>query len=563
MKINYYIIIFILLLSTFLFNACNDLLIEDPNSYYKKENFFISEANAEMAIIGIYDVFARLEHYGQFEMAMHASDDTYYIQGTATDNTRRDIAHYTLSSANQWVGQIWQSKYEGLDRANFAISGIMSMNEFDPDKPNSKLLRLVAEAKFLRAFLAFDLVKYWGDVPFKTEYSTDYESAYSHRVDRELIYDQIIEDLNFAKSNLPWADAASTPERATQGAVRALLMRVYLQRGGYSLQIDGTFTRPDTDKQNEYFKEIVKEWEAFQQNGYHGFYNGGYLELFKSFSGGTINSKESLFEISFYSPDGSKEDSGNWATYNGPAVAAPNVPASDALSYMGRANAFFRVVPEWKGFFENQDERRDVMVCTYDYKWDNTSKTHFKSENTNKRNWYPGKWRREWMPIGYKDPNNTDVNYCNIRYADVVLMAAEAYNELNQTSNAWSLINSVRRRSNATEVSLANYDKFYKYPKVYDLSYIDDATEKGKLRTALYWERGFELAFEGQRKFDLIRWGFLKEALVLFNEKIENNVRVNYPAGINFIKGKHELFPIPLDEIQVNYKLEGKNNPQY
>ena len=560
MKTNHYIL---LLIALFVYSSCSDALIEEPSSYYKKENFFISPANAEMSIIGIYDVFAKLQHYGQFEMAMPSSDDTYYIQGTGTDNTRRDISHYTLTSTNQWIEQIWNYKYQGLDRANFAISGIESMDTYLSDTPDQKLTQLVAEAKFLRAFLAFDLVKYWGDVPFKTTYSGDYESAYGARVNREIIYDQIIDDLNFAKENLPWADLNTSPERATQGAARGLLMRVLLQRAGYSLQMDGVSTRPDEAKRQEYFNAVIDEWEAFQQNGYHDFFNGGYLELFKGFSAGIINSRESLFEISFYSADGSNEDSGNWGTYNGPLVAAPNVSSSETLNYMGRANAFFRAVPEWKGFFENSDIRRDVMVCTYQYKWDNKTSSHVKTENKNKRDWYPGKWRREWMPLGYKDPNNTDVNYCLLRYADVVLMAAEAYNEVNQTQTAWTLLNSVRSRAGATEITSANYEDLLKAPRVYDLPFLDDTTEAGKFRTALYWERGFELAFEGQRKFDLIRWGFLKEALVLFNEKTDGNVKDRYPAGNNFIKGKHELFPIPLDEIQVNSKLEGKNNPQY
>ena len=300
-------------------------------------------------------------------------------------------------------------------------------------------------------------------------------------MDREVIYDQIVSDLNFAKENLEWATASSSPERATQGAARALLMRVLLQRAGYSLKMDGTSTRPDDMKRQEYFNAVIREWEAFQQNGYHGFYNDGYLELFKGFSFGILNSKESLFEIAFYSVDGSKEDSGNWGTWNGPQVALPNVPPSEALNHMGRANAFFRVVPEWKDFFEDSDVRRDVMVCTYQYNWNRAQNTHVKSENSNKKNWYPGKWRREWMPLGYKDPNNTDVNYCNLRYADVVLMAAEAYNELNQTSTAWSLLNQVRDRANATAITSATYATLLKAPKVYDLPFINDATEAGIL----------------------------------------------------------------------------------
>lgn len=92
------------------------------------------------------------------------------------------------------------------------------------------------------------------------------------------------------------------------------------------------------------------------------------------------------------------------------------------------------------------------------------------------------------MPLGYKDPNVTNVNYCNIRYADVVLMAAEAYNEIGNTVEAWKLLNKVRNRAGATEINSSNYSEFYKAPKVYDLPFIDDGNEQGRFRTALYWE---------------------------------------------------------------------------
>ena len=197
------------------------------------------------------------------------------------------------------------------------------------------------------------------------------------------------------------------------------------------------------------------------------------------------------------------------------------------------------------------------------------------------------------MALGYKDPNCTDVNYCVLRYADVVLMAAEAYNELGNTQTAWNLINEVRQRAGATHVDLTNYAEIYKHhtgdkpetgkpyvPNVYALvvpanaevegvtpgkTIIDDSDEQGKIRTAIFWERGFELAFEGQRKYDLIRWGIMKDVLTLFgmNSTLNSGATKGYPAYINFVVGKHELFPIPLNEMQSNPMLEGKNNPGY
>lgn len=298
-----------------------------------------------------------------------------------------------------------------------------------------------------------------------------------------------------------------------------------------------------------------------------------------------------MFEIAFQFED-KKSQGGWWGSYNGPEVGAPEPGTQNTA--MGRANAFFRVVPEWYDFFDTNDQRRDVTICRYGWNWDKNNKTHKKSDYSgNKAKWFPGKWRREWMALGYKDPNGTDVNYCVLRYADVVLMAAEAYNELGNTTEAWNLINEVRQRAGATAVTAANYAEIYKHregkdpvtkkpyvPNVYNLvvpanatvegvtpgkTIIDDSDEQGKVRTALYWERGFELAFEGQRKYDLIRWGILKDALTLFgmNSKFNSGSSKGYPAYINFVVGKHELFPIPLNEMQSNPLLEGKNNPGY
>lgn len=541
-------------------SSCEDKRTERPLSYYEKSEFFKSEENAEMGIVGIYNVLPSL--YGDNEMAFASSDDTYYVSGTNSDNARRDISHYRLSTTNKYVESVWNDTYKGLERANYMIEGIEQMKGYSK---SAVLQSLVAEAKFLRAFFSFNLVKYWGDVPYKTFYTTNYEDTYQPRTSRDEIYNQIVDDLCFAKSHLEWATEADSPERATQGAARALLMRALLFRAGYSLNMNGELTRPDDEIRHEYYNQIVSEWEAFAESN-HGFYEGGYEELFKSFSAGKLNTKESIFEVAFYTLDGKTGARGYWGTYNGPYVDAPVIKNTESKKYMGRANALFRVIPEWYDFFDSNDKRRDVMICRYKYEWDKEKYNHVKvSQERSKKNWYPGKWRREWMPVGYRDPNLTDVNYCNIRYADVVLMAAEAYNELGKTAEAWSLINKVRERAEATQINSSNYSDFYKAPKVYDLPFIDDGNEQGRIRTALYWERGFELAFELHRRFDLVRWGILAEAVKLTGDKSVVNASSEkaYIAGDNYEKGKHELFPIPLDEMQINYKLNNINNPKY
>lgn len=554
MKTKRHILYIQLAAAALLSGACTDIITESPDSYYEHDEFFTTPEKAEMAVLGVYNGLPTL--YGEKDgMSLPCSDDIYYVNGTTADNGRRDVGHYVVRSNNTWVSGVWEGKYNIVNRANYTIAGIESMQGW---QNSTTLLRLIAEAKFLRAQSALDLVRYWGDVPFKTEPTSGYENAYGPRVPREQIYDQVINDLNFAKEHLPWADEVGTPERASQGAARAMLMRALLSRAGYSLQADGKLSRPDGKTRSECYQAVVDEWLAFEAKGYHQFYSGGYEELFKSFSQGVLDTSESIFEVAFLAG----KNNGYWGTYLGPQVTAPQISPTESSKYMGRANALFRVVPEWKDFFDATDQRRDVMVCTHSYNWNDATKSHVLTEQKNPRNWYPGKWRREWMPLGYIDPNKTDVNFCMLRYADVVLMAAEAYAEIGNSTEAWRLINLVRERAGAPEVSSANYATYYKAPKVHDLPYIADGDEAGRLRTAIYWERGFELAFEGQRKFDLLRWGVLGDALKLFGEKVDSRI-LSYIAGRNFVKGQHELLPIPQDEMQVNYYLNNTNNPGY
>lgn len=575
-------------------------LTEKPTSFYEMDTYFTTADKAKMAVIGIYDCLAAEGSYGQYVMPFASSDDMYMVRGTATgDGTRRDISHYALTSSNTWVASVWNYIYEGIDRANTAIAGIEKM----PDYENSDELReLVAQARFLRAFLAFDLVRYWGDVPFKTTSTGSFGDTAQPRTEREKIYDQIIIDLDFAKIHLKPGNEVASSEVPCRGAARALLMRVYLQRAGYSLdRTTRTLTRPDDATRKNYFDAVIEEWKAFGTEGYHNFYGAGYEELFKNYSKLVLNNQESLWEIAFEPNNGQKDNAGYWATYNGPLVDAPDAGSGAAnQNFFGRANAFFIVLPYWGDFYDDDDVRRDVNFVDYVYRWVKKDKAQVKmsvcQEISKNMYRYPGKWRREWMAPGFVDPNHTGVNYCPLRYADVVLMAAEAYNEINDTPKAWELLNDVRARAHATEINSSNYASLMKAPKVYDLPFISDGDEAGKFRTALYWERAFETAYEGQRKFDLIRWGVLGDALRaaqtyiegweeganLFKDVDKNGkptkleegespavwdpvvwATQNYVAGHNFVDGKHELLPIPLAEIQSNAQLNGENNPGY
>ena len=326
-------------------------LTEKPTSFYEMDTYFTTADKAKMAVIGIYDCLAAEGSYGQYVMPFASSDDMYMVRGTATgDGTRRDISHYALTSSNTWVASVWNYIYEGIDRANTAIAGIEKM----PGYENSdELKELVAQARFLRAFLAFDLVRYWGDVPFKTTSTGSFGDTAQPRTEREKIYDQIIIDLDFAKIHLKPGNEVASSEVPCRGAARALLMRVYLQRAGYSLdRTTRTLTRPDDATRKNYFDAVIEEWKAFGTEGYHNFYGAGYEELFKNYSKLVLNNQESLWEIAFEPNNGQKDNAGYWATYNGPLVDAPDAGSGAAnQNFFGRANAFFIVLPYWGEFY--------------------------------------------------------------------------------------------------------------------------------------------------------------------------------------------------------------------
>ncbi len=501
--------------------SCEDFLTETPNSSYDTGKVFESLDNAQMGLYGVYASLTGTDHFGQDEMAVYTSDDMYYISGTTSDNTRRDISHYMLQTDNTWILSLWTCKYDGINRANYVVQEVEAMDEFKEEDADA--LRIVGEARFLRALLSFDIIRYWGDVPYKTTPTLTYEDAYLPRTDRSEIYDQIIEDLNIAKEYLSWATEGTSTERATQGAARALLMRVYLHRAGYSLNMDGNMVCPDDATRKTYFQAVADEFEAIEANGFHEL-NSDVEQVWKNYCQEIIEPKESMYEIAFYTPDGNSGTAGVYATYIGPEISINS-------SY-GRANAFFRVLPEWKDFYHEDDERNLLNNCS----WSIDENDDVVATST--KTVYPGKWRRNWCTGEMKDPNNTDVNFVYLRYADVVLMAAEAYNELGNSSEAVTQINRVRTRSKAPELDLAlTYDSLYKAPQVYDLDFISDADDAGKVRTALYWERGFELAFEGTRKYDLLRWNILGEAIRSFSA---TDVTTSYTAPTNFTSGKHE-----------------------
>lgn len=526
--------------------SCKKWLAETPISKYSADSYFNTADQATAAVLGVYEPLSSQNTYGFYmSMVFDIDSDIAQMDGTGFSNDNRTLAHYNFAPSHNYITAAWQNLYQGIDRANLAIAKIPAMSLYQSGTADQKaqLDRLLGEAKFLRGLYYFDLVRLYGDVPFKTKYTEATDDLQLPRTDRETIYDQIIADMKAAEAVIPWASAKPVDERVSKGAVKGILARVYLARGGYSLRQTGTMQRPTNYK--DYYAAALQETKEVMESGEHTL-NPSYETIFRNYCGSVIEPKESMFEVAFYNATGGTPNSGYIGTWN--------APICDPASSYGRANSFYKVLPLFQKSYGLGDLRKDVAVGAFQILANNSISPYDTTKaNTNDNKWAPGKWRRNWQPTNPLNPNNTNINWVLLRYADVLLMRAEAENEVNDgpTAAAYSAINMVRRRGYGKDINTAN--------AAVDLP---AGLSKADFLTRIQKERGWELCFEGFRKFDLIRWNIIGSTLRT-TEAALKKYRAAFPyiAGDYFKDNKHELYPIPQAERDLDHNLT--QNPGY
>ncbi|QZT37610.1 RagB/SusD family nutrient uptake outer membrane protein [Halosquirtibacter xylanolyticus] len=524
-------------------SSCERVLEVTPKSVFSTDSYFNSVDQAEQSVIGIYDVLSRKETYSQFlSLALPLDNDITYVKGPDMNNDFRLIGHYGLSPYTSYIESAWKYLYQGIGRANLAIDRIQQMNQFKngSEKEVKALNKLLGEAKFMRAFLYFDLVRCWGDVPLVLKPMSLADDPNISRSDRNLVYDQIIKDLKEAKDLMP-ESILTSHDRANQGAIRGYLVRALLYKASYFLAQDGNITQNAEYKNT--LKEAAVEAKELDKLGQYTLLDS-FEQVFKNELNFNPDPKENLFVIAFYNVSHATTDAGNIGTWNSP-------PAHKAAP-CGRANAYVFVRPDFMDEYEDTDIRKSVSVA--DFQIDKTGKQKPLKAKAVK---YPGKWRRNWIGEKSQNHNNTNVDWCTLRYSDVLLMMAEAINETRDElptgvtlADAFEAINRVRKRA-----GLADLDNSLSYEE---------------LRMAIRKERKLEFVGEGWRKFDLIRWNIMdktmKDTQASMDAKYPSKKpkypnAVGYVAGKNFTTGKHELLPIPQREINENNAL--KQNPNY
>ncbi|UEG49502.1 RagB/SusD family nutrient uptake outer membrane protein [Ferruginibacter lapsinanis] len=489
----------LLLTGVTMLNSCKKYLDKQPISSVGPEVAFANEANAYKTLAGVYSQLAGENTYGKIlSLYMMVDDDAMmgptYNGGTLDQADRRSIAHYSVKPNNAEIDKPFKQLYTGIERANLCIKYIPQMDGF---ASNPNLKRLYGEALTLRAQFYFALITNWGDVPANFVPALEAPDLYAPKEDRDVIYDKLIDDLKVAIDLVPWRSAVPKDERITKGAVKGLLARIALHRGGYSLRRDRTMKRGSNYL--EYYKIARDQCREIMDSHEHDL-NPSYKAVFKDaiLAHAIEPNGEVMFEVAM--SGGAAVSSGRMGNYDGPAV----------FGVAGQQNAI-RILPSYFYSFDSLDTRRDVTCAPYT----NNADANRYMKNTTLGAISFGKNRLEWITNPSTFPNNNyNTNWVLLRYSDILLMYAEAVNEINggPTEEAKEAFAKVRTRAFDGNASLigtipSDYAGFFE---------------------AIVRERSFEFGGEGIRKYDLIRWNRMASTIADTKAKLATII-----TGIN------------------------------
>ncbi|WP_142784526.1 RagB/SusD family nutrient uptake outer membrane protein [Changchengzhania lutea] len=501
--------------------SCDDFVDIDPIGP-DAADFFNSAEEYEDALIGAYDLLQAT--FWNNTIAVSASDD-YGSGGDAFNYDQPVIQNVNFMihgpDDEEQLRSIWQLMYAGLNRTNYLLENKGKLDFTGKEE-------IIAQGYFLRAYYTFELAKYFGNVPLKVEERDGVKRIVDEqilagdqfRLERTAsiaeVYGLIQEDLKEAIPNLPITQ--DLPYKATKGAAQALLGKAYLY--------DGKFADAAT---------VLNQ--VISSNQYSLTTGDDYMNLFTA-SG--ENGSESVFEIQYTNVEGAGWDclqcseGSYFVQFNG-----PRSPFSDDVFATGWG--FFLPSQALYDTYDANDMRRDATIFDLRDLKENGDNSNYSAPRED-----TGFYNKKYMPRKSDKAGNASTaelvhlnNYRAIRYADVLLMAAEAEAQ-SGGANAEDYLNDVRARA-------------------YGDTSQDYTSSEGALLDAIYSERRKELAGEGHRFFDLVRTGEAKAAFDAYNASKPEDFET-----ITFIVGKNELFPIPRVELELaNATERWGQNPGY
>jgi hypothetical protein len=404
-----------------------------------------------------------------------------------------ELDNFTLTSTSVFAGSLWNGYYIGISRANFALANLAEAQGIDETKKN----QYISEVRFLRGYYYFNLARFFGGVPKVLRVPTDANDAntditFQTRAPLDTIYNVVISDLQFAINSLPLKQAQQG--RITKGAAQTMLAKVYMYRKNWQKVYDLT-----SEVINSKIYSLTPDYSSIWKQA------------------GNFNA-ESIFEVSTGKYDNSDFGIQNYSQFQGPRVGGMGGWRDLGWGFCNPSVSLINA-------YEPGDKRKDATIIFID----NSGLHHGTTLWDGFR--IPSKDSVENLYYNYKAYHseiskeedffyNRDLKMKNIhllRYAEVLLINAEAANELGKSPEALINLNAVRNRA-----GLAN----------------SIAVSKDKIREAIWQERRVELALEHDRFFDLVRQGRVAQVMK--------------DLGKNFTSNKNELLPIPAVQIQLS-----------
>ena len=498
-----------------LFGSCSDFLDLIPGDKESGGSFYQTEEQLRQAVVAAYVPLRSLAD-NDFFTGEGRSDNTHYDYTPANRGSayvyRENIYDFTNEANNTYVSAVYYHCYKGISRANIAIDHLEAAAIDETVRKN-----LMGQAKFLRAFFYYKLVRYFGGVPLYLHEVKSAEQAFLPRATVDAVYEQIISDAKYAITNL--APPAQFPQsgEATRGSATILLADVYMTRKEYAEAEKLLKTLPDMGY--DLFDNYADAFATENKNGKESLFENQYRQ-------GLQGGQQSNFIYKFIPRSKNTKIVTGVATDNS-SLGGWNMPTQDLIAD-----------------YEAGDLRKAASIAIAEGTYD-ASYMFTYTANTEIDDYVPTEGV-EGVPYIKKylhphtDSNNTDDNWPIYRYAEALLFWAEAINEQpGRSADALPYLNKVRERAGLDEVT---------------------ETDQARLREIILHERRVELAFENKRWHDLVRSGKAVEVMNAYGNRLKQQYSYLVEAAYR-VDGHHLLYPLPFDEVEMNDLLE--QNPGY
>jgi hypothetical protein len=502
----------LVILSATLLCACEDILNTELKGSFTSETFFISEDNAVLAVNSAYRPLSFATDGGEIWVVGDTRSDDAVKGGDAGDKAdAADIDEFIENTNNGVVAALWANYYEGITRCNYAITHISEMGAeiIDDDIKD----RLMGEAKFLRAYYYFMLVNIYGDVPVILEPKLASELQIAPSTVSE-VYAQIRKDCEEAQEVLLVDYGPTEVGRATKGAAIALLAKSYLYQEDWVNAYRTALLLTQAPYTYDLMPNYQHNFNVAYENNVESIFEIQHLSRQNPFSGNLLNQ-------AFAPP----------ADYGMGEGYYFNLPTRDFVDEFETVNITGTVFTDPRLDYSVGRENAQLPwiddTITYNSMWSETGYID----------------KKQLQPIS-EIPGNIkgdgDLNYTAIRYADVLLWIAEAYNEDGKPALAADYLNRVRKRARECFMYDAN---LVNYPSIPE-GLLSDVTETSQnaLRNLIRHERRTELGLEFHRYFDIMRYG----------EQYANNI---FKDVEHFDYSEHRYLPYPQRELDTNYEM--------